>query len=1147
METFSLYLIKSTVWLTGFLLIYMLFLRNERFFVLNRIYLVFGILASILLPLFTWHYTVIFPVTPTVEALEPQIMGTTIVPEPFPIQKMLLYFYLAGASYLLFSLIKQTVSVWKVIRQSETYRFNSVKLIRTDRYPASFSFFSFIFVNPSIDEPETSEIVKHEQEHVRQQHWMDLLLFEILRTMHWFNPVSWLYGRLIRQNHEYLADERALQRTSNPAIYRAALLNQMFGGPVISLSNSFNYSINKKRFKMMTKTIHSPFRKLKLLLAFPLIASVFYAFAAPEYQFVPVENKSVTTEATPTSSEILADQINALLAQTSENETNSLQSQPNNSVSTSLITDGKTIKGRVITEDGKPLPGTSIIISGTSDGTMPDANGYFELKSANDSPIVFSFVGYQSVKVQPDFEKEMLITMKREIISIDIAGNNTSGAQTTPGLVIVDGKEIPNTDLGTVDPNSIESISVLKNESATSLYGERAKNGVVLVTLKKGQTSENKSTVAAPKFAIGYPALPTGSNSNAGVVIRNDQFMPGVKPLIIIDGVVSDKQKIEEINPNTIKSVSVLKGESATNLYGERAKSGVLLVTLKNAQTSNDQSTSAAKPFLIGQPMFQSVPQSNGGIVVRGTGTTMSGAKPLYVIDGVVSEIQNVENINPNTIQSINVVKNETATQKYGEKAKDGVVEITLKKGVTSDQTSNSEVKVTGYALPPGEEVFMVVEEMPEFPGGTLALRQYLADALKYPVIAQQNGIQGKVYVNFVINKDGSVSDARIARGVDPSLDAEALRVVSLLPKWTPGKQRGVPVRVSYTVPINFQLDSNQTNTAASAEKTSSEEEVFVVVEEMPEFPGGTAALRQYLADALKYPVIAQQNGVQGRVYVKFVVNKDGSVSDAQIARGVESSLDAEALRVVSSLPKWIPGKQRGEPVRVSYTVPINFQLQPAQTSATVNAGNSTPEKEVFIVVEEMPVFKGVIEALRVYVASALKYPAIAIANGISGQVFVQFVVSKTGKVTDAKVAKGVDPSLDKEALRIVNSMPDWIPGTQRGRAVDVSFSMPISFSLPEGTPSNAERAGIHATNTNKKLIIVPNPANNQATITADGMSEPAKLEVSIIDKYGKPVKTEQKTGPTFTLNISNLVTGTYFILATDGKDKYAGNLIILH
>jgi protein TonB len=104
------------------------------------------------------------------------------------------------------------------------------------------------------------------------------------------------------------------------------------------------------------------------------------------------------------------------------------------------------------------------------------------------------------------------------------------------------------------------------------------------------------------------------------------------------------------------------------------------------------------------------------------------------------------------------------------------------------------------------QQVFVVVEEMPEFPGGETALRAFIGKAIVYPTVAQENGIQGKVFVTFVVNKDGSVSNAKIARGVDASLDAEALRVVSTLPKWKPGKQRGVPVRVSYTVPISFKL-----------------------------------------------------------------------------------------------------------------------------------------------------------------------------------------------------------------------------------------------------------------------------------------------------------------------------------------------------
>lgn len=109
----------------------------------------------------------------------------------------------------------------------------------------------------------------------------------------------------------------------------------------------------------------------------------------------------------------------------------------------------------------------------------------------------------------------------------------------------------------------------------------------------------------------------------------------------------------------------------------------------------------------------------------------------------------------------------------------------------------------------PQGQVFFIVDTMPEFPGGEPALRKWIATEIKYPVIAQENGIQGKVYVTFVVGQDGSVSYAKVARGVDPSLDKEALRVVNVLPKWKPGKQRGNPVNVSYTLPIEFKLQHN--------------------------------------------------------------------------------------------------------------------------------------------------------------------------------------------------------------------------------------------------------------------------------------------------------------------------------------------------
>lgn len=136
------------------------------------------------------------------------------------------------------------------------------------------------------------------------------------------------------------------------------------------------------------------------------------------------------------------------------------------------------------------------------------------------------------------------------------------------------------------------------------------------------------------------------------------------------------------------------------------------------------------------------------------------------------------------------------------------------------------------------------------------------------------------------------------------------------------------------SVEINTEDDKNQEIViqAPVEVKQDAEEDVdvvFVVVETMPEFPGGQQALFKYLSENVKYPVIAQENGIQGRVICQFVVNKDGAIVEVEVVRsGGDPSLDKEAVRVIKSMPKWKPGKQRGKPVRVKYTVPVNFRLQ---------------------------------------------------------------------------------------------------------------------------------------------------------------------------------------------------------------------------
>jgi len=132
-------------------------------------------------------------------------------------------------------------------------------------------------------------------------------------------------------------------------------------------------------------------------------------------------------------------------------------------------------------------------------------------------------------------------------------------------------------------------------------------------------------------------------------------------------------------------------------------------------------------------------------------------------------------------------------------------------------------------------------------------------------------------------------------------------------------------------IEINTEDDKTEVVIQAPVEIQEEEEEdnvVFVIVEQKPEFPGGDAALMKYIAENIKYPVIAQENGIQGRVICQFVVNKDGSIVDINVVRSVDPSLDKEAIRVIKSMPKWKPGKQRGKAVRVKFTLPIVFRLQ---------------------------------------------------------------------------------------------------------------------------------------------------------------------------------------------------------------------------
>ena len=238
---------------------------------------------------------------------------------------------------------------------------------------------------------------------------------------------------------------------------------------------------------------------------------------------------------------------------------------------------------------------------------------------------------------------------------------------------------------------------------------------------------------------------------------------------------------------------------------------------------------------------------------------------------------------------------------------------------LAADMTNNTHLSLSSKSREMNEQVFTVVEKMPSFPGGDAELLKYIATNIKYPKESQDNGEQGRVICSFIVGRDGSVNNPEVLRGVTPLLNEEAVRVINTMPRWNPGMQRGKAVAMKYTVPITFRLKSPV---------EEAKEETLTVVDVMPQYPGGDRELLKFIAQSIKYPTDAQEAGVQGRVICSFVVDKKGNIVEPKIIRGIDPSLDAEALRVIGMMPRWTPGRQDGKAVRVLYTVPITFRLQ---------------------------------------------------------------------------------------------------------------------------------------------------------------------------------------------------------------------------
>ncbi|MGF1585540.1 MAG: carboxypeptidase-like regulatory domain-containing protein [Bacteroidales bacterium] len=401
MESFFEFLVRSSAAIALLYIVYWIFLRNETFYQANRWYFIVALSLSVLLPLFPLRYAV--PVhsgdtTVMFQALHdnfgnirPDYSVNQAAPAGSGLINILTFVYIIGSALVLLRLVIQTRVLVHLIARSKIVFNGGIRVAENKNVNTVFTFFNIMFINPEqINQNDLPKIIAHEKVHIREYHWIDLIIIELMTVFFWFNPFIWFYEHSMRQNHEYLADNGVLSMGYSKDQYRELLMNQAFGLQVISITNSLNFALNKNRFKMMTKKKTPGLRSLKFLIALPVLAAIIFACAEPWYQ----------------------NQNNSKI---------SINEIPSGSVDIIEIT------GKIVDEQGNPIPGVSVVIKGTTVGTVTNPGGFFEIKFPPEYDLVLSYVGKETIvdnlsdlKSEPIQEKyQRRYVMREGVFNID--------------------------------------------------------------------------------------------------------------------------------------------------------------------------------------------------------------------------------------------------------------------------------------------------------------------------------------------------------------------------------------------------------------------------------------------------------------------------------------------------------------------------------------------------------------------------------------------------------------------------------------------------------------------------------------------------------------------------------------------------------
>lgn len=297
------------------------------------------------------------------------------------------------------------------------------------------------------------------------------------------------------------------------------------------------------------------------------------------------------------------------------------------------------------------------------------------------------------------------------------------------------------------------------------------------------------------------------------------------------------------------------------------------------------------------------------------------------------------------------------------------------------------------------DSIYNVADKMPEFPGGENEIFKFIYKTMSYPSKALKEKTEGKVVVEFVINAKGKVEQVQIVKSATPALDKEAVRILKKMPKWTPGEQDGKKVAVKQTLPVKFQI------TSLTPEEAWQPNEKTIILIDSVKMPDGFNVKILNPTKLTSYTEIKPfPKDVKKKIIKKF---------GSQAANGV-----------------------------ILITTNKN-EMYYALADTLLNKDSlSCPEPT------SIPQFKGGTEKLFSYIADSIRYPFVAKQTKKEGKVMVRFTVDKTGKVIDPTIVKSVDYFLDKEAYRVVSSMPDWIPGYKCNQKLGIYVTMPIEFKL---------------------------------------------------------------------------------------------------